>query len=143
MPTQKSASIAHPPHRKTDTDISSAERKLTSHLLSKMQSGAHSPLPTPTPPAIATPAATPYSRSRLSQQVHPRSNRRAAAMVQEDEEMDPDAEGEEDEEMDGDGEEAEDKGLYCFCQQMSHGEVSILPAPPPRATNESGRRFVC
>jgi hypothetical protein len=42
-----------------------------------------------------------------------------AVLAQDDEDMD--AEGEDDDEADGD--EAEDKGIYCICQQMSHGEV--------------------
>jgi hypothetical protein len=86
----------------------------------------HSPssmplLTTPGPPA----ASTPQSRSRLGQS---RSNRRVAATAVslEEDDLDLDAEGEEDEDADGEGEEGEDKALYCFCQQMSHGEVRFV-----------------
>lgn len=92
-----------------------AERKLLSQGSLKSHTAPHSPSQTPTPSG--------YGRSRLSQQVQ-RSGRRTAAIVQEEDDMDMDADGEDEEELDADGEEdAEDKNLYCFCRQMSHGEV--------------------
>ena len=93
----------------------SAERKLLSQGSLKPHTASHSPSQTPTPSS--------YGRSRLSQQVQ-RSSRRATTIVHEEDDMDMDAEGEDEEEMDADGEEdVEDKNLYCFCRQMSHGEV--------------------
>jgi hypothetical protein len=101
------------------------ERRLATQPSVKLSARASSPLPTPTPPsaAVVPPStSTTYSRSRLSNQLHPRSNRRSAAtLIQDDEDMD--AEGEDDDEADA--EEGEDKGIYCFCQQMSHGEVGL------------------
>jgi hypothetical protein len=99
----------------------SSERRLgaqpSSHKLHN--SNANSPAPAGGSPIVGAASSGNYARSRLGQQVHPRSSRRAVAVAQDDEDMD--AEGEDDDEADGD--EAEDKGIYCICQQMSHGEV--------------------
>jgi hypothetical protein len=71
--------------------------------------------------SIKLPSPAPVSalpgRSRLSRQAQP------ATGVDEDGD-DIDAEGEEDAEEE-EGEEGEDKGIYCFCQKMSYGEVSV------------------
>lgn len=80
-------------------------------------------------------AHTPQARSRLGLQVHPSPpaqrgtsrSRRAASNVEDDDEdadNDADADGDiDDQEESGD---PEDKGLYCFCQKMSYGEVRWL-----------------
>ncbi|EJD03861.1 uncharacterized protein FOMMEDRAFT_83591 [Fomitiporia mediterranea MF3/22] len=76
-------------------------------------------------------AHTPQARSRLSQQVHPspppppaasRSRRIATPAVDEDDEgEDADADGDvDDQDESGD---PEDKGLYCYCQKVSYGEM--------------------
>lgn len=68
-------------------------------------------------------AHTPQQRSRLTQQSQPSPprGRKAPSSV-----GDEDAEGEEDEDAEGDmeGEEG-DEEIYCECQSMSYGEVSV------------------
>lgn len=73
-------------------------------------------------------AHTPQARTRQTHQARPspsRGRRPPSSLGDED------AEGEEDADADADADDqesgdAEDKELYCYCQKMSYGEVSIL-----------------
>ena len=74
------------------------------------------------------------SRSRLSQQVHPRSGRRAAAAVmQEDDDADVDVEGEDDDQVDGEGEADKSFVLLLPTNETQRGDC-ISHSSAARAT---------
>ena len=80
-------------------------------------------------------AQTPQARSRLGQQVLPspppvpsqratsRSRRAASQIDDEDDDVDNDIDADGDIDDQDESGDPEDKGLYCYCQKMSYGEV--------------------